>query len=395
MCELKNLQPPEALYLHIPFCFHKCHYCDFFSVVEADAGRSHQAFTDALLAQARAWQPLLKARTLFAGGGTPTFLNIHCWRQLLQGLQDLGALDHVEEFTVEANPETLTPELLDVLVAGGVNRLSIGAQSFDTGALKTLERWHNPDNVGRSVTLARKAGIQRISLDLIFAIPGQTLQTMQRDLDAALALTPEHLSTYGLTYEPQTALTARLRAGRVTPVDEDIERQMYEQLCNKLIQTGFEHYEISNWARCEASPGTPFGSPTAAPSPERCQHNLTYWQNQNWLALGPGGASHLSGHRWKWRPNLAEFLANPSAPPVDDHEHLPALRRQTERLMLALRLREGLPADEAHTICAATPRQTQALQDMLDLKLLAITDNRLHLTQTGLPVADSVLAKLI
>ena len=254
----------DALYLHLPFCFHKCHYCDFYSVVDhpqphpgtdppstalppaTQAPPDRQpGFTTALLAEldvaASDSAAPLHPRTVFAGGGTPTFLRPELWAQLLAALHHHDVLRDTTEFTVEANPETVTPALIEQLAAGGVNRVSIGAQSFQKESLDALERWHRPESVGQAVDACRAAGLINFSLDLIFAIPGQTLAMLDADLDRLLELEPTHLSTYGLTYEPQTPLTARLRVGRVTPIDEDTERKMYARVLERLEAAGFEH----------------------------------------------------------------------------------------------------------------------------------------------------------
>ena len=371
----------DALYLHLPFCFHKCHYCDFYSVVDAPDRDRQAAFTDALIREldAAADRVPLRPRTVFAGGGTPTYLRPDLWGRLLDTLHRRGVLDHATEFTVEANPETVTADLMQRLAAGGVNRVSIGAQSFDRASLKALERWHDPDNVGRAIALCRDAGIDNLSLDLIFAIPGQTLGMLDRDLDRLLDLAPTHLSTYGLTYEPRTALSARLRLGRVTPVDEDTERAMYDHLITRLEAAGYEHYEISNWAR----PG------------RRCAHNLAYWHNRNWLGLGPSAASHLDGHRWRNAPNLTPYIDAAPAPPVRDIEFLPPHRRVGETLMLRLRLAEGVELDWLDDHLTPDGPRRGAINEMIDIDMLERTATHLRLTRRGRFVADSVIAKLL
>jgi len=379
----------DALYLHLPFCFHKCHYCDFFSVVEPEGqdAPKQRAFTQALIAELTRLveQAPIKPQTLFAGGGTPTYLRSELWQQLLDAMRHLGILgrESKTEFSVEANPETVTPELMQTLVAGGVNRVSIGAQSFDRTSLKALERWHDPDSVPKAVQTIRDAGISNLSLDLIFAIPGQTLTMLERDLDALLALQPTHLSTYGLTYEPNTPLTAKLRVGQVQRIDEQLEREMYELVIGTLEQAGFMHYEVSNWAKADNDVDY------------RCQHNLAYWYNKNWLGVGPAAASHVNGRRWRNAPNLAKYLDASPTPPTQDHEQLDAAGSFAEQLMLGLRLRDGIDADwfDAHPDLRDDQRET--VNEWISLGLLERADNRLRLTRKGLFVADSVIAKLL
>lgn len=379
----------DALYMHLPFCFHKCHYCDFFSVVEpqGQAAPKQQAFTDALVAELEhhAAQNPIRPLTIFAGGGTPTYLRVELWKQLLDAMHRLSLFASCQEFTVEANPETVTPELMHTLVAGGVNRVSIGAQSFDRTSLKALERWHEPESVPRTVEICRDVGLTNFSLDLIFAIPGQTLAMLEKDLDALLALKPTHLSTYGLTYEPNTPLTAKLRVGQVNPIDENLERDMYQLIITKLEAAGYEHYEVSNWA---LKP-----KPTISSADHRCQHNLAYWHNKNWLGVGPAAASHIDGQRWRNSPNLPKYLAATPTPPTQDHEQLDATGRFGEQLMLGLRLREGIDANWFDQHCRNDQRD--AANEWITLGLLQRTDDRLRLTRTGLFVADSVIAKLL
>lgn len=369
----------SSLYLHIPFCFHKCHYCDFYSLV--DTADRQARFTDRLRAELRHQKTRynLQPRTLFVGGGTPTLLAPHLWQSLLAELRDLNLLDHLEEFTVEANPETLTPDLLAILRHGGVNRLSLGAQSFNPAHLKTLERWHDPANVTRAVSLARDAGITNLNLDLIFAIPDQTLSDLDADLDAALALAPTHISAYCLTYEPHTAMTERLKRGDFTAQDEDQQRALYAHVIDRLAHADYTHYEISNWSL----PNQP------------CQHNLAYWTNQNWLGAGPSAASHVAGRRWKNAPHLTRYLDSPDPPPIQDEEHLAPDASIGEQLMLRLRLRQGAPLDWLESLLPPADPRRRAIQDLINLRMLERTTTHLRLTAQGLFVADPILAQLL
>lgn len=409
----------DGLYLHLPFCFHKCHYCDFYSVVDrADQDRQAQ-FTAALIAELRRWVGVLEGwrpRTVFAGGGTPTYLRPELWAELLDAMNELRLLVECVEFTVEANPETVTPELMKQLSGDGVNRVSIGAQSFQRESLAALERWHDPDNVPRAVDACRAAGIDNLSLDLIFAIPGQTLAMLDDDLSRLIELRPTHLSTYGLTYEPRTPLTARLRVGQVTAIDEDTQRAMYAHVLDRLEGEGFEHYEVSNWARGEKNRGTrnaecgiesqwmevmtpplaaehsAFHAPSSA---FQCLHNLAYWHNANWIGVGPGAASHVTGQRWRNVPSLTTYLAASPDPPVEDYEYLPADQRIGERMMLGLRLAEGLPLSWLDENVPPEDRRRAAIDEMVAIDMLERTATHLRLTRRGLFVADSVIAKLL
>ena len=378
----------DALYLHLPFCFHLCHYCDFFSVVApaAQADDLQSRFTDALCGEISAQAALrgerLRPHTVFAGGGTPTLLQRRHWATLLRTLHDTGVLRSVREFTVEANPETVDAALIRTLADGGVNRVSIGAQSFDAAALDTLERHHDPANVARAVALAREAGIDNVSLDLIFGIPEQTLDGLHRDLDAALALQPEHLSIYGLTYEPNTQLNARLRAGRVRRVDEDLERDMYAAVMDRLAAAGFRQYELSNFCRVDSGRDL------------RSAHNLHYWRNANWLGVGPAAASHLDGHRWRNRPSLPAYLDSAPHPVAVDVEHRPADERLGEALMMGLRLDDGVPAALLAGLADEDPRRAH-LAEMAALGLVEHDNAGARLTRQGKFVADSVIVGLL
>ncbi len=376
----------DALYVHVPFCFHKCHYCDFYSIERTDPA-SFLAYTRRLLDELshRAGEVRLRPASVFVGGGTPTLLPPERWREILDALQALGVLDAVREFTVEANPETVTPELLDTLRRGGVNRMSLGAQSFDPAALKTLERWHDPRSVTRAVALAREAGIDNLNLDLIFATPGQPRDSFERDLDAALELDPDHLSCYALTFEPGTALHQRMKLGLIEPMDEDEQAWRFERVLDRLRDAGFEQYEVSNWAR--QRPGER--------RDRRCLHNLAYWRNLNWLALGPSGASHVDGLRWRNRPQLTAYLDSTGPAPAIDIERLEPEARVGERLMIGLRLLEGIERSWLEAQVPTDHPRAAAIDRFVAQGLLERSPDRLRLSRRGLLVADAMFAELL
>lgn len=364
-----------SLYIHTPFCVHKCHYCDFYSFV--DTRDQQAAFTDRLVAELAALAPAAHdpggsgrraaLKSIFVGGGTPSLLAVPLWERVLAALHthfDLSAMGRggCGEFTVECNPESVTPELARVLVAGGVNRISMGAQSFDRRHLLTLERRHAPESVARALDIVRHAGIGRDSVDLIFGVPGQTLDQWRADLDAALAMGTTHLSCYNLTYEPNTAMTVRLKRGEFTPAGEDLEADMFTLTGQRLLDAGFARYEVSNYAR----PG------------QECRHNMVYWRHGQWLAAGPSAAGHAwvgttpsaGGWRWKNVGNLGVYLdSGPLMPedqtaPVGDVESPDRARSIREQLMTGLRLAEGVPA---HAVLA----DARAVDERGAAKLLA------------------------
>jgi len=381
----------RALYVHVPFCFHKCHYCDFYSLV--DTRDRQEAFVARLERELRAqaaWAGPL--RTIFVGGGTPSLLRVELWGRVLACLRACFDLGSLEEFTVECNPETVTPELMGVLRAGGVNRVSVGAQSFEARHLKTLERWHDPENVGKAVELARDAGIARQSIDLIFGIPGQTLDEWACDLDRALALGTTHLSCYNLTYEPNTAMTARLKRGEFASADEDVEIEMYRLTRAQLGAAGLDRYEVSNYARVG----------------DEARHNLAYWRGESWLACGPSASGHLrasgdqsaGGWRWKNTPRLDDYLGmdDDGFAPVVDVEEPDAGRALRERLMTGLRLREGIGDDELRAR-AITPELFEKLrargERMVERGMLRIDGGVWRVTEEGWLHADGVAGELM
>ncbi len=373
-----------GLYVHTPFCFHKCHYCDFYSIVD-DRDRQ-AAFTGRLIEELRAvgesaGRPRLT--TIFVGGGTPTLLRAELWGRLLPALDEAFDRSAPAEFTVEANPETVTAELMTTLAAGGVNRVSIGCQSFDERHLNTLERWHDPASVAKAVNHARAAGITNLNLDLIYAIPGQTLDEWRDDLSRAVDLGPTHLSCYALTYEPNTPMTVKLQRGHIDPADEPLETAMFETTIDTLTAAGFEHYEVSNFALAA----------TQRPPGSRCLHNMAYWLNRDWLAVGPSASGHVRGLRWKNVPHLGRYLACGGGAPVQDVEQLDHEASIGEQLMLRLRLIDGAPNDWLGDVLSRARQQTIA--DLIDRGVLEQTPTHLRLTRRGLLLADAVIGELL
>lgn len=386
-----EFRPARSLYIHVPFCFHKCHYCDFYSIVDSQDRQAQ--FADRLVRELIAispWAGESPLQTIFVGGGTPSLLRVDLWERLLATLADRFDLSEIRagrgEFTVECNPETVTPDLMAVLRAGGVDRVSVGAQSFNPAHLRTLERWHDPENVPKALAMAAAAGIPRSSLDLIFAVPGQTLAEWETDLQRALALGTEHLSCYNLTYEPRTAMTARLGRGEFTPADEETEVAMYERTLHLLRSRGLERYEVSNYAR----PGA------------EARHNLAYWRGEQWLAAGPSASAHVAGHRWKNVPRLDDYLTldDEGFAPIIDHEPPDAARALAERIMTGLRIAEGLDgrwlhgeAEGLEAGCGdrlAREAERQAAAGLMDL-----SGGRWRLTEAGFLLADGIAGEFM
>lgn len=393
----------RSLYIHTPFCSHKCHYCDFYSFV--DTRDQQEAFVTRLSEELEHLATLSKGeplKTIFVGGGTPSLLRVELWERLLGRLGELFDLSLIRsqgagpspeaEFTVECNPESATPELMGVLKAGGVTRASMGAQSFEPRHLRTLQRLHDPESVPRALEYARSAGIQRRSIDLIYAIPGQTLEEWASDLAKAVSLGTTHLSAYNLTYEPNTAMTHRLAAGEFESTNEELEADMYRLTKSVLGSAGLERYEVSNYAR----PG------------QESLHNLAYWRLEQWLAAGPSASGHvLAGNEpgagsWRWKnvPRLGDYLASSGLSPVVDVERPEPARLVREMIMMGLRLREGL--EEARVLAlaeASAPGSAARLtrtRDRLRSRGLFVDDPaRWRLTDDGMLLCDGVAAELM
>lgn len=379
--------PVEGLYVHVPFCFHKCHYCDFYSITRQTPERMDR-FVDLVLFEAEQWTSVrppdsLRPRTIFFGGGTPSLLPLDSMRRLLVGLRERFDLSRVEEWTIEVNPATANEDYCRMLREQGVDRLSFGAQSFKPEELAALERHHDPQDVPRSVELARRAGFARLNVDLIYAVPGQDLESWSYSLERAIALGTEHLSCYGLTYEPNTPMGVKKRMGAIQSVDESVELDMLHHTRRRLIDLGMPPYEISNYSRAA----------------EECRHNLVYWTGGNYLGLGPSAASHLSGWRWRNRPHLGEWeqaVAAGTLPGIDI-EHLTPLQRAGELAMLMLRLSRGINfADfSAHTGRSATDLFADPIDRLTRLGMIRLDSDAIRLTNVGLNVADSISAEFL
>ena len=397
-------EPVRSLYIHVPFCSHKCHYCDFYSFV--DTRDQQGAFVERLIEELEWLAPFAAGaplKTIFVGGGTPSLLAMGLWERVLARLGALFDLSWMGasragedvargEFTVECNPESATPQLMRVLAAGGVNRVSVGAQSFESRHLKTLERTHDTANVARALDAARGAGIARVSADLIFGIPGQTVEEWERDIQRVLALGTTHVSCYALTYEPNTPMTARLRRGEFAAMDEDAEAEMFERTVGLLRSAGLERYEVSNFAR----PG------------HESRHNLAYWRQEQWLSAGPSGSGHawagmgLRGGSWRWKniARLGDYLASRGPSPVVDVETPDAARLVRERIMTGLRIAEGINraaivADAEASVPGAGAKLGAAAARFEGEGLLATRDGRWVLTDAGFLVADYVAAEMM
>jgi oxygen-independent coproporphyrinogen-3 oxidase len=319
--------PVRHLYVHLPFCAHRCGYCDFVTVV----GRrgEHGRYVDALLAELELERGVLAAEleTVFLGGGTPTFTEPEELRRVL------GSLPPAREVTVEANPETVTPRLSALLRAEGVTRVSLGAQSFQPKLLAVLERQAGPAAVRRAFYDLRDAGFDNISLDLIYGIPGQSTADLAADIDEVLSLQPEHISYYELEAKPGTRFTHA--HGEELARQAEAMESYFEEVVDRLTSAGYRWYETANFCREGAADGG---------RDVRSRHNLAYWLGRDYLGLGIGAVSTVAGRRWRNTPRLPAYVEalEQGASPPREHEELPAGVRSFERVMLGLRLDEPL-----------------------------------------------------
>ncbi len=377
------LTPAQALlYLHIPFCQSRCIYCDFYSTTSLSL---RETFTERLcreMEQRRGELPSRRLRTVYIGGGTPSQLPPACLRRVAEETRRLFEVTEETEFTVEANPDDVTPEWVAEARSCGVNRVSMGVQSLSDGTLRLLRRRHTAAQARAAVETLRAGGITDISIDLIYGLPGQSGTDFRRDLSEALALPVTHLSAYALTVEEGTPLAAMLSRGELRLPDEETVRSEYEALMDRAAEAGFEHYEISNFAR----PGF------------RSRHNSAYWDGETpYLGCGPGAHS-FDGHATRRHnlPDLAAYLAATDLPPFRE-ERLTADERYDETVFTALRTRDGLSLDAVarHFGAETLAFLEKSARPHIAAGRLETRDGRLRLTRAGIFVSDGVMSDLM
>lgn len=374
-----------GLYVHVPFCASKCAYCDFYSLPDGPGRQADRArYLDRLDAEAWSLPRAFAPRSAYLGGGTPTALGPDGMRSLLKILGDRADLSRLVEFSSEANPGTLSGGILDVLRAGGVTRLSLGAQSFDPATLSILDRRHSAEDTARAVRDARAAGFEQVGLDLIFAVPGQSAETARTDLDRAMALGPDHLSLYALSLEPGTRLAESVRSGPLHPVPDDEAADQYAAAREILRSGGYEPYEISNFAR-----------PGAA-----CLQNLLYWSGEEYLGIGPSAHSHWEGSRWS-NPGTLEVWAEPGANgrfPREEEERLAPEAKAAETLVFGLRRLRGIqrPEFRSRTGFDLDALRGTQIRALLDRGLLVpAPPDGIRLADSALFLSDAVFRDLL
>lgn len=382
-----------GVYLHVPFCTVRCGYCDFntYTATDLGGGASQVAYADTALAEvalagrvlAQAGVPERQVSTVFVGGGTPTVLPTEDLARMLAGVRDTWGLAAGAEVTTEANPDSVTPESLAGLARAGFTRVSFGMQSAVPHVLATLERTHDPRRIPDVVRWARDAGLA-VSLDLIYGTPGESLADWRASVEAALATGVDHVSAYALVVEPGTRMAVQVRRGELTLPDEEDQAAKYELADDLLSAAGLGWYEVSSWART---------------AQDACRHNLSYWRSDDWWGIGPGAHSHVGGVRW-WNVKHPRAYADRLAAghsPAAGRETIDAPTARLERVMLGVRLREGLPVDELSPR-ARTLVGSLVADGLLDGRAALghgdVDGRRVLLTRRGRLLADAVVRDL-
>jgi oxygen-independent coproporphyrinogen-3 oxidase len=386
---------PIGLYVHIPFCTAKCGYCDFNSYAKQE--HLVPSYTQSLLREAQLWQAATAGRaveTVFFGGGTPSLMPIEEMRTLIDGLRGAFDIAPDAEVTLEANPGSIDEPYLCGLRDLGVNRLSIGVQSFHDDELRALDRLHNAQHARDAFAAARAAGFDNVNIDLIFGLPEQPLERWQQTLEQAIALSPDHLSCYALTVEDGTPLANAVERGRTPAPDGDAQADHYEWTRERLARAGYQQYEISNWSR-------PL---------RRCRHNLIYWQAREYLGLGAGAHSYLDGVRFSTAklPQQYQTLVDESFDARSSDGDVPmrqvvsgeTITRElamVDALVLGLRLIEGvdLASFRDRFGVDALDAFSEQLDVPLSARLVEAVDGRLRLTERGLLLSNEVFVRLL
>ena len=356
----------EHLYIHIPFCPNICPYCAFY---KESAGRERvETFLEALLVETDRWSTRLKPKTIFFGGGTPSALSIPQFKKLLGGLRSRLDLSALEEWTIEMNPATVAPDKAALLKDFGINRISMGVQSWDDAVLKSLGRTHDADKAEESFQVLRRAGFDNVSIDLIFGVPGQSLESWRRTLERSLRLAPEHLSAYGLTYEEDTDFFKKLGRGEMSP-DEGLEADQFELTAKLLGNAGYAQYEVSNYALIG----------------RESRHNSAYWRGSDYIGLGPSAFSTMGSRRWRNIRDTGIYsettMAGSTA--IDFEEEVSERVKAGERAAFGMRTNSGLLVSES------TLWESE-LKEALSQGLVNLEGNRWLLTPKGRLLADTV-----
>ena len=370
---------PSSAYVHIPFCTQICYYCDFSKVFIKN--QPVDAYLEHLIQETRSYE-IGKLRTLYIGGGTPTALSAQQLAYLLTELPKVMDLSEVEEFTIEANPGDLDPDKIAVLKESQVNRVSLGVQTFDNKMLKKIGRSHQEQDIYDNIRHLKQAGFDNISIDLIYALPGQTMDQVKENVAKAIGLDIPHMSLYSLILENHTVFMNRMRRGKLPLPKEELEAEMFEYIIEELEKAGFEHYEISNFSK----PG--FES----------RHNLVYWDNAEYYGLGAGASGYVDGIRYKNHGPIRHYLEAVEAGKARiTEEHLTLEEKMEEELFLGLRKKTGVSKarfEEKFGI-SFDQRYGQVVASLTEQGLLVPDDKQVRMTKRGLFLGDTVAEKFI
>jgi oxygen-independent coproporphyrinogen-3 oxidase len=393
--------PVTSLYVHVPFCAQKCAYCAFYS--EASSGELISRYTAALIRELEIVADDLKPKTIFFGGGTPSLLNLRQWEQILRAMEKLNLLG-AEEFTVECNPATVSADKAKLFRVFGINRISMGVQSLDEKLLDRLGRIHSREMVFKSFDILRHAGFENVNLDLMFAIPTQTMEIWRGTLNEAMAMQSEHLSSYEVIYEDDTPLYEQLQAGQFS-VDENLACEMYEELISSATRGGFHQYEIANFARnkskaqspkskaCEIATTLDIGHWTLDIPSFACRHNVNYWRGGSFYGLGPSATGYVRGVRTKNWANTQLYCdqLEKGRRAIESTEELPPLRRAGEIAAFGLRMNAGWPFTEFKRATDFDLRNewSSEMAQLTERGWAARDEEKFQLTHQGLRFADS------
>lgn len=371
-----------ALYIHIPFCATKCYYCAF-NTHAFHKGQA-QAYLDALRIEMELYAPRFPSlKTIFLGGGTPSILSAESLNRLLTDVRSCFQICPDAEITVECNPGTVDAEKLQVMRSAGVNRLSFGVQAMDNTILHQIGRIHKVTEVIRSYQLARESGFDNINLDLIFALPNQTIDQWKHSVQEVMRLGPEHISTYNLTLEEDTAFYEWWKAGNLKLASNDVEAEMYESAIEMLTHKGYEHYEISNFAKPNCS----------------AKHNLVYWNNEPYIGLGAGACGYLDRLRYSNIRGIQDYIdcLLQRQNPIVSSERLSERDEKAETIILGLRKREGI-CHESYQRRFGEPIEAafaEVVEKWIGFKFLEWRDDYLRLTDQGLILANEVFVSFL
>ena len=370
---------PSSAYVHIPFCTQICYYCDFSKVFIKN--QPVDAYLEHLIQETRSYE-IGKLRTLYIGGGTPTALSAQQLAYLLTELPKVMDLSEVEEFTIEANPGDLDTDKIAVLKDSQVNRVSLGVQTFDNKMLKKIGRSHQEQDIYDNIRYLKQAGFDNISIDLIYALPGQTMDHVKENVAKAIDLDIPHMSLYSLILENHTVFMNRMRRGKLPLPKEELEAEMFEYIIEELEKAGFEHYEISNFSK----PG--FES----------RHNLVYWDNAEYYGLGAGASGYVDGIRYKNHGPIRHYLEAVEAGKARiTEEHLTLEEKMEEELFLGLRKKTGVSKArfEEKFGVSFDQRYGQVVASLTEQGLLVPDDKQVRMTKRGLFLGDTVAEKFI